>query len=59
MAETTVHIYRGKGARNWRVRLVSGNGRTLAVSEGYWSRWNAKRAAARMFPDVTVKQVQQ
>lgn len=58
MAATVVHIYKGKGARNWRVRLVAkSNGRVLAISEGYFSRWNAKRAAARMFPDSPVIEV--
>jgi hypothetical protein len=55
----TVHVYRGRGARNWRVRLVAGNGLTLAISEGYWSKWNARRAAARMFPGLTIREVQQ
>ena len=58
MAETVVQIYRGQGLRNWRVRLVSGNGRVLSISEGYCSRWNARRAAARIFPDLTVREVE-
>jgi hypothetical protein len=41
----------------WRVRLVAGNGRKLAVSEGYFSKWNAKRAARRMFPELEIKEV--
>ena len=52
-----VHIFRGKGLRNWRVRLVASNGRTLSISEGYYSRWNAKRAARRMYPGLEVKEV--
>jgi uncharacterized protein YegP (UPF0339 family) len=58
VAETVVQIYRGQGLRNWRVRLVAGNGRTLSISEGYFSRWNARRAAARIFPGLTVKEVE-
>ena len=58
MAETVVQIYRGQGLRNWRVRLVAGNGRALSISEGYFSRWNARRAAARIFPGLTVKEVE-
>lgn len=46
----TVQIFRGGGAQPWYVRLVSVNGQTLTISEGYFSKWNAKRAARRMFP---------
>lgn len=54
----TVHIYRGVGLRNWRVRLVADNGRILSISEGYFSKSNARRAARRMYPDLEVKEVQ-
>jgi uncharacterized protein YegP (UPF0339 family) len=57
-ADVTVHIYKGAGLRNWRVRLVADNGSILAISEGYYSRWNARRAAKRMFPLLPVKDVQ-
>jgi len=53
----TVHIYRGVGLRNWRVRLVADNGRILSISEGYFSKFNARRAARRMYPDLEVKEV--
>jgi uncharacterized protein YegP (UPF0339 family) len=53
----TIQIYPGKGLKNWRVRLVSGNGKTLATSEGYFSKWNATRAAKRMFPQTPIKYV--
>jgi hypothetical protein len=52
-----VQVFRGRGVRNWRVRLVAENGRVLAVSEGYFSRWNAMRAAGRMFPGLQVRHV--
>jgi len=52
-----VQLYRGSGLRNWRIRLVSENGRILAVSEGYFSKWNAKRAAKTMFPDHKIVEV--
>jgi uncharacterized protein YegP (UPF0339 family) len=55
----TVQIFLGKGAKNWRVRLVASNGRILSVSEGYFSKYNAKRAARRMFPDLPQKEVAQ
>lgn len=53
----TVHIFRGGGAQPWYVRLVSSNGQVLSVSEGYFSKWNAKRAAHKMFPDTPIKEL--
>lgn len=39
----------------WYVRLVSQqNGQTLNVSEGYFSKWNAKRAAKRVYPHLRI-----
>jgi uncharacterized protein YegP (UPF0339 family) len=32
----------------WRVKLVSPNGKTLMVSEAYYSRSNAVRAAQKL-----------
>lgn len=52
-----VHIFRGGGAQPWFVRLVSGNGQVLSISEGYYSKWNAKRAARRMFPHLPIREV--
>ena len=52
----TVQIYRGKGLRNWRLRLVAANGRIIADSEGYYSKWGAKRAARRTFPGSPIKE---
>jgi uncharacterized protein YegP (UPF0339 family) len=49
-----VQIYKGKGLKNWRVRLMAANGKILVSSEGYYSKWNAKRAAKRMFPGVPI-----
>lgn len=31
----------------WYVKIVAGNGETLTISEGYFSKWNAKRAAKK------------
>lgn len=47
-----VELIKGKGNQPWFLRLVSGNGETLAVSEGYFSRWNAKRAAKKNFAGI-------
>lgn len=56
-----VEIVKGKGRQPWRVKLFGANGLTLNTSEGYASKWNAKRAAKRMFPGVepTVRVEQQ
>jgi uncharacterized protein YegP (UPF0339 family) len=50
-----MHIEIFKSKLGWYVRLVAGNGEKLNVSEAYFSKWNAKRAARRMFPDAPVK----
>jgi hypothetical protein len=42
--------------RNWHVRLVAGNGQKLATSEGYTTKWSAKRAARRMFPGLEIEE---
>jgi len=47
---SVVHILHGRGVQPWFVRLVSDNGQILSISEGYFSKWNAKRAAKRMYP---------
>ena len=49
-----VHIFKGEGRQPWYVRLVSSNGQTVAVSEGYATKWNAKRASRRMFPGLSI-----
>lgn len=38
----------------WYVRLVAANGEKLSVSEAYYSKWNAKRAAKRVFPNLEI-----
>lgn len=50
----TVQVFKGKTGvyKLWYVRLVSPNGETLALSEGYVSKWNAKRAAKKNFPEA-------
>lgn len=53
-----VEIYesrkRPRPLNSWYLRLVAKNGETLATSEGYFSKWNAKRAAAKNFPTIPV-----
>ncbi len=46
-----VRIKRGVGLKNWRVYLYSENGQILNISEGYFSQWNAKRAARKVYPN--------
>jgi uncharacterized protein YegP (UPF0339 family) len=61
MNDAVVELVKGKGFQPWFLRLKNTqNGQTLAVSEGYVSRWNAKRAARKNFAgieliDTTVK----
>jgi uncharacterized protein YegP (UPF0339 family) len=51
----TIEIYKGKGlVQPWRFRVKAANGKVVAASEGYFSRWNAKRAATKVFPDTRV-----
>lgn len=47
-----VKIVRGRGRQPWRVKTYGLNGEQLTVSEGYVTKWNAKRAAKRMFPEI-------
>jgi uncharacterized protein YegP (UPF0339 family) len=47
-----VELFKGSGLQPWYIRLRGANGKVLAVSEGYFSKWNAKRAAKRTFPDI-------
>lgn len=46
-----------KGEDGWRLRLKARNGRILTVSEAYFSKWNAKRAARKNFPAVELREV--
>lgn len=54
---TVVQLFKGSGRQPWYLRLVSSNGQVLAVSEGYYSRWNAKRAARKNFPSLKLTEV--
>lgn len=49
-----VEVFRGKGGNPWYVRLIGANGKVLTISEGYFSKWNAKRAAKRMYPRLPI-----
>jgi uncharacterized protein YegP (UPF0339 family) len=57
----TAQVFKGNasrypgGLKRWYVRLVSENGETLAVSQGYASKWNAKRAAKKNFPKARLR----
>lgn len=53
-----IQVYRGKGkVQPWRYRVVALNGETINQSEGYFSLWNAKRAAKKAFPDTPIVRV--
>jgi hypothetical protein len=57
MSALRVQVFKGGGQQPWYVRLVSQNGQVLSISEGYATKWNAKRAARRMFPESVVVEV--
>lgn len=42
----------GGGRQPWYLILIADNGEITAVSEGYYSKWNAKRAAKKNFPGL-------
>jgi hypothetical protein len=48
----TIQLFKGKGIQPWYLRAVSDNGQVLVTSEGYFSKWNAKRAARKNFAGV-------
>lgn len=48
-----VQIYRGSDGQHY-LRLVSPNGQVLAQSEGYHTRWNARRAARKNFAGLRI-----
>ena len=51
-----LQLVKGSGRQPWYLRLLAGNGEILATSEGYFSKWNAKRAARKNFPDVPISE---
>lgn len=55
MNDQHVELFKGTGVQPWYLRLVGSNGATLAVSEGYFSKWNAKRAARKNFPGIPLE----
>ncbi len=48
MSGYVVQVFKGTGRQPWYLRVVSSNGQTVLVSEGFYSKWNAKRAARRL-----------
>lgn len=55
-ASVTVTVWKGKGRQPWRFTATAKNGAIVAASEGYLTKWNATRAARKVFPDATIKQ---
>jgi uncharacterized protein YegP (UPF0339 family) len=48
-----VQLRKGKGSQPWYLVLYNNANETvLATSEGYFSKWNAKRAARKNFPGL-------
>lgn len=53
-----VQIYKGKGTiQPWRWRVVAPNGQVIASGEGYFSKWNAKRAAKKLYPELPIREL--
>jgi uncharacterized protein YegP (UPF0339 family) len=51
-------VYKGRGLRQrWRFRIVASNGQIVEASEGYFSKWNAKRAIRRRYGDIRIDTV--
>lgn len=48
-----VELYRD-ASKGWRWRLVSANGKILSSGESHRRKWNAKRAAKRANPGVSI-----
>ena len=53
---SNMNKYPGK-KKEWYVRLIAGNGETLNTSEGYATKWNAKRAAKKVFPLLEIEYI--
>lgn len=49
-----MNVYPGK-RQKWYLRLKGGNHETLNTSQGYATKWNAKRAAKKVFPNLEIK----
>ena len=58
MTGIAVQVFKGAGKHPWYVRAVSSNGQVMTTSEGYFSKFNAKRAARRMFPLAQILEVE-
>jgi uncharacterized protein YegP (UPF0339 family) len=50
-----IEIFKSKGSlKRWYFHVKAGNGKITNASEGYYSKWNAKRAAKRSFPHIPI-----
>ena len=50
-----VQIFKGEGKlRRYYWRVVAANGRKTAQSEGYVTKWNARRAAHKLYPELEI-----
>lgn len=47
-----MHVQIFHSNHGWYVRLIASNGEKLTVSEAYFSKYNATRAAKRVFPNL-------
>ena len=57
VTHTRVELFKGEGLQPWFLRLMSAENKTFAISGGYFSKWNAKRAAKRNFRNIPLVEV--
>lgn len=50
-----VEIFKSSGIRPWRYRLVGGNGEPMTRSQGYSSKWSAKRGARKAHAGIEIR----
>lgn len=50
-----VELFKGRGLQPWRFRLVGANGEIISQSEGYLTKWNAKRGARKIAAGLGVE----
>ena len=55
LIENVYKIIIFKGKRKWYFHAHAKNNKIVAASEGYYSKWNAKRAAKKVFPQAEIE----
>lgn len=50
-----IELYKGRGAKPYRFRVVAGNGEIIGQGQGYTRKRDSRRGAQRAHPGVPVK----